>query len=83
MITPSAWHEPHILKTPGICGGDACVRGTRLTVWGLEKWRRLGWDDTRILRAYPQLTLGDLRVAWAYVAANREEIDRAIRENEA
>jgi uncharacterized protein (DUF433 family) len=22
-----------ITKTPGICGGDACVRGTRIPVW--------------------------------------------------
>ena len=30
----------------------------------------------------PSLTATDLEAAWDYVAANREEIERAIREDE-
>ena len=75
-------HEERIVKTPGICGGDARVRDTRLSVWGLEQWRRLGWSDAKILDAYPRLTPEDLRAAWAYAERHREEIDAAILENE-
>lgn len=74
--------EGRVIHTPGILGGDACIRGTRLAVWGLEHWRRLGWDDARILDAYPQLTKEDLAAAWEYVATHTAEIDEAIRENE-
>ena len=33
---------PGIEKTPGVCGGDPCIRQTRIPVWLLEQLRRLG-----------------------------------------
>ena len=71
-----------IAKTPGICGGDACIRGHRIPVWVLVGYRRLGQSDADLLRNYPSLNHDDLRAAWEYAAANPEEIDRAIHENE-
>lgn len=71
-----------ITKTPDVCGGDACIRGTRITVWGLVNQRRLGASDAEILQAVQGLTPTDLEAAGEYAAANSEEIDRAIRENE-
>jgi uncharacterized protein (DUF433 family) len=71
-----------VVKTPGVCGGDARVRGTRITVYGLEEWRRLGWADQRILDAYPQLNPEDLAAAWDYVNRHADEIHEAIRENQ-
>jgi uncharacterized protein (DUF433 family) len=71
-----------IVKTHGVCGGDARVKGTRLTVWGLEEWRRLGWSDARIIDSYPQLKPEDLTAVWAYVEQHRDEIEEAIRENQ-
>jgi uncharacterized protein (DUF433 family) len=64
-------------------GGDACIRETRGPVWVLVNYRRLGASDAGILQAYPDLTPADQEAAGEYVAANREQIDRAIRENEA
>ena len=71
-----------ITKIPDICGGDACIRGTRVTVWGLVNQRRLGATDTEILQAVRGLTPADLEAAWEYARTHLEEIDRAIRENE-
>ncbi len=71
-----------ISKNPDRCGGDACIRESRIPVWVLVNYRRLGGSDADLLRDYPSLTPADLEAAWAYYAANREEIDRAIRENE-
>lgn len=71
-----------ITKTPGVCGGDACIHGHRLPVWVLVGYRRLGQSDTELLGAYPFLTAADLRAAWEYAAANVQGIDQAIRENE-
>jgi uncharacterized protein (DUF433 family) len=70
-----------ITKTPGVCGGDACIEGHRIPVWVLVNFRRLS-EDADILRAYPTLTPGDLEAAWAYAALHKDEIDSAIRENE-
>jgi uncharacterized protein (DUF433 family) len=69
-----------ISKNPNRCGGDACIRGSRIPVWVLVNYRRLGGPD--LLRDYPSLTPADLEAAWVYAAAHKEEIDRAIRENE-
>jgi len=71
-----------ITKTPGLCGGDACIRGHRIPVWVLVGYRRLGKSDADLLRDYPSLTPTDLEAAWEYAAANSEEINRAIWENE-
>ena len=78
MTMTASW----ISKKPDRCGGDACIRETRIPVWVLVNYRRLGASDADILQAYPGLTPADLEAAWEYAAANREEIDRAIRENE-
>ena len=74
---------PGIEKTPGVVGGDACIAGTRIAVWVIEGYRRLGWNDAKILANYPSLRAADLAHAWAYVAAHGDEIDEAMRENEA
>jgi len=47
---------PGIEKTPGVVGGDACIVGTRIPMWDLVQYRRLGASDAKILEAYPQLT---------------------------
>jgi uncharacterized protein (DUF433 family) len=71
-----------IQKTPGVCGGDACIRNTRITVWGLVNYRRLGLTDARILEVIDGLTQADLDAAWDYEIRNRAEIEQAIQENE-
>ena len=76
----NAW--PGIEKTPGVAGGAARVVRTRIPVWTLENYRRLGWSEARILANFPTLRAADLVNAWAYAAANEAEIEEAIRENE-
>ncbi len=71
-----------ITKTPGVCGGRACIQGHRIPVWVLVGYQRLGSSDADILTYYPQLTQTDLAAAWEYATAYREEIDRDIRQNE-
>ncbi len=78
MTMTASW----ISKKPDRCGGDACIRETRIPVWVLVNYRRLGASDADILQAYPDLTPADLEAAGEYAAANRQEIDSAIRENE-
>ena len=78
MTTTASW----ISKQPDRCGGDACLRDSRITVWGLVAYRRLGMSDAAILGAVQGLTPADLEAAWTYAADNATEIDHAIQENE-
>jgi uncharacterized protein (DUF433 family) len=74
MSLETSWIE----KNPDVCGGDACIRDTRHTVYGLVEWRNLGLNDERILDHHPDLSFADLQAAWEYYESHREEIDRAI-----
>src|SRR5512134_3619387 len=65
---------PGIEKTPGVAGGSACIVRSRIPVWTLEGYRRLGWTEAKIHSSYPTLRAADLVHAWAYVDAHREEI---------
>jgi uncharacterized protein (DUF433 family) len=79
-LTPGA--QP-IKKTPGVCGGDACIGNSRIPVWSLVHDRQLGLSDARILAAFPGLAAADLVNAWGYAEAYPNEIEVAILENEA
>ncbi len=74
---------PGIEFDPRVCGGSARIAGSRIPVWSLESWRRLGAADEEILSNYPSLQASDLLNAWSYVARHPHEIDGEIRENEA
>ena len=77
--TSKSW----IQKTPEVCGGDACIRTTRIPVWSLMEARRLGFSDQELLSHYdPPLTQADLDAAWRYFDDHQDEIEQAIRENE-
>jgi uncharacterized protein (DUF433 family) len=72
-----------IEKTPGVCGGSACVAGTRITVWGLVESQRIGYSEADLLTSYPTLSATNLANAWAYAAAFPAEIEAEIAENNA
>ena len=68
-----------IEKTPGICGGQACIVNTRIPVWVLVEAHRLGYSDADLLTSYPTITATDLANAWVYTAAHTDEIDLIIK----
>lgn len=70
-----------ISKTPGVCGGRACIEGTRMPVWSLVSHRQMGFTDSEILYSFPTMTPDDLKNAWAYYQMHQAEIDEDIREN--
>jgi len=71
-----------IHKTPDVCGGDACIRDTRIMVWLLVALKHEGLADEEILADYPGLTAEDLAAAWQYYGQHRDEIDDAIAAQE-
>jgi uncharacterized protein (DUF433 family) len=83
MATETTKQRSWIQKTPGLCDGRACVRNTRITVWGLVNSRRLGLADAQILENIVGLTPDDLQAAWVFYQEHPAEIDEDIRVNEA
>jgi uncharacterized protein (DUF433 family) len=74
----SAVGTPAIQKTPGVCGGDACIRCTRIPVWLMVNARRLGGTDAGLLDNYPSLTHADLDACWDYYREHPIEIEQCI-----
>lgn len=70
-----------VSKTPGVCGGDACIDGTRMPIWSLVNHRLMGFSDLEILYSFPAMTADDLKTAWNYYRENQAEIDDLIREH--
>ena len=74
---------PGIEKTPGVCGGSACIIRTRIPVWSIIEYIQMGVGQDKMLQNFPTLRAQDLANAWAYYEANKEEIDRDIIGNNA
>src|SRR5438876_8918130 len=82
-VAPRTGMEPLIRKTPGVCGGRACVGRRRITVWMLVEARNVGIGDEQLLTDYdPPLTRAELDAAWRYAAAHPAEIDQDLLEND-
>lgn len=71
-----------IAKTLGVCGGEACIAGTRIPVWLLVESHRQGVREAQMLNDYPHISAADLVNAWAYAQAYPEEIEAAIAHNQ-
>lgn len=81
VSTERAGTKSWIRKTPGVCGGEPCVRNTRHTVAGLVEWKKQGLTDARILEHHPDLTQAELEATWAYYDAHREDIEQTLKED--
>ncbi|QHU99419.1 hypothetical protein BWK47_04260 [Synechocystis sp. CACIAM 05] len=67
-----------IKKTPGICGGHACIRDTRIAVWTIISLINQGGTDLELLADFPGLTAFDLLTIKEYYQSHRQEIDNLI-----
>ena len=74
--------EALVRKTRGVCGGEACIRNSRIMVWLLVSFMRQGMTDAELLANYPTLTAEDLDAARVYYRQHPDEIDEAITANE-
>ena len=72
----------HIVKTPGVCGGDPRVAGRRITVDFVVNYiERLKGSVEEMTEAF-DLTPAQIHAALAYYYDHREEIDALIAEAE-
>lgn len=73
---------PHIVKVPGVCGGEAIIEGTRIAVWHLVGYYyKVGMSVEDILAEWDYLTPAQVFSALAYYHDNRQEIDDVRRLN--
>jgi uncharacterized protein (DUF433 family) len=60
---------------PNVCGGQPCIRGTRIYIAIILDSLAEGLTPDQIIQEYPQLKLDDIRGALAYAAElSRENI---------
>lgn len=71
-----------LVRTPGTCGGDLRIDGTRITVKQIAVWFKQGYTAEEIVDMYPHLTLAPVYAAVAYYLVNRDEIEAELTEEE-
>ena len=65
-----------ISADPKICGGHACIKGTRVPVYVILDFLAAGNTVEEILAEYPQVTRDDVLAAMEYAAMlAREEFE--------
>ncbi|HEY7424895.1 MAG TPA: DUF433 domain-containing protein [Gemmataceae bacterium] len=73
----------HITKTPGVCGGRACIAGHRIRVMDVVVWHEMrGMCPEEIVYHFPGITLADVHAALAYYFDHRAEIEADFRNDE-
>ena len=65
-----------IQHTPGVVGGDAHVRDTRIAVSTLVQLKKLGRTETQLLADFPGLMPNDLDAVWSYYRTHRRDRGR-------
>jgi len=72
-----------IVRTPGTCGGQPHIAGTRIKVKHIAVWvQNLGRTPAQVVADYPHLTMAQVHAALAYYWSHREEIQRDIENEE-
>ncbi len=74
--------HPYISYKEGVCGGRSIIEGTRIPVWSIIKWYKVGMSIEDIMKEFPQLTPSQIHDAFSYYYDNREEIEKDIIDNE-
>lgn len=73
--------HPHIVMTPGTCGGRPRIDGTRISVESIARYVNNGVTVASILETLPHLTPAGVHDALGYYYDHKAEIDESIAEN--
>ncbi len=82
MATAAKTVYSHITKDPQVCGGRACIDGTRIRVMDLVGMLREGFSPERMREEYPSLNMAQIYAALSYFHENTAEIDAAFEEDD-
>ena len=67
-----------ITHTPGVCGGRACIRDTRIPVWSILEAKKMGANDLELLQSFQGLNAEDITNAMRYYHGHKDEVDADI-----
>ncbi len=70
---------PHIVSTPGTCGGRPRIDGTRISVQVIAEYYHLYNNVESILEALPHLKASEVHAALTYYFDHQEFFDEEIR----
>src|SRR5687768_8791651 len=74
----------HIEVVQGVSGRKARIAGHRIRVQDVAIWHeKFGLSPDEIVDQYPTITLADVHAALAYYWDHRDEIERAIADEDA
>jgi uncharacterized protein (DUF433 family) len=72
--------DGRISRTPGVCGGKACIAGHRVRVLDVVVWHEhQGMTPDEIVSHFPTITLADVHAALAYYFDHLEEIQQEMQ----
>lgn len=74
--------HPHITSVNSVCGGKAIIEGTRIPVWSIIKWYKVGMNVEEILNEFNQLMPAQVYDVFSYYYDHQTEIEDDINENE-
>ena len=75
--------NPHVVRTPGTCGGRARIEGTRIAVWlVVSSVLRGGTTPEEFIEAYPHVTLAQVYGALSYYYDHRTTVDADLRDQD-
>ena len=66
-------YQNRIMRDPSICGGEAVIKGTRVTLRTILASLAEGDRVEDLLREFPTLTENDVLAVIAFAAASAEE----------
>ncbi len=75
----------HITKDPEVCGGKACIDGTRIRVMDIVCLQEEGYTPEQMLSAFATATplrLSQVHAALTYYYDHKEEIEASFDEDE-
>ena len=81
MATVAKTVYSHITKEPEVCGGRACIDGTRIRVMDIVGLQQQGYGPEKMLEAYPSLNLAQVHAALSYYYEHSAEIGAAFEED--
>jgi len=70
--------KDRIISNPNICGGEPCIKGTRIPVHIILSHLAAGDDFSTILKNFPRIKVEDIRACLEYASYLATEKEMAI-----
>ena len=81
MTTELRTEHPHIVRVPGVLGGEPVIAGSRIGVAFIARLLQAGEEPSEIVAAFPRLNPAAVYDAISYYLDHREEVDAVISDS--